>query len=433
MADDRQTPNEATNVTTDAANKQLNLERLQFDASRPEASIQALEEDLQATAAADQVTLDRIANEALVRHEINSVDFPDIHDRIQVPKGAAEWNHDKSVAILEEGIANTQANDAAKANRLKGSLADVKDLQVGELLYGDAARRELAEREANVTRTADQSTRAQGAEEEFDAQVVTTQTGAESEAGIENRGSVTEDRIKALPEEVEQRFRIEQRGSTQRYYLQGQEREAITERENKIVVTPQQSKLVASDAAKIADAKGWTNIRVTGNDEFRREVWKEANVRGIEVIGYEPTEQDKRDLDRRLNSIEAAPRENQGERENERIAPKVQVGTIGDSRSANPEANEPSEKRAQLEDAYANKSREDAVREHPELNDLYKLESAATQFAESRIEGEKSQQAFVDNVRDRGLDELSRGNKLPELKPAPIQPQQEKGPLSVGR
>ena len=195
---------------------------------------------------------------------------------------------------------------------------------------------------------------------------------------------------------------------------------------------PESRALVAADVAKLADAKGWTDIKVTGNDAFRRDVWKEANLRGIEVTGYVPTEQDKRDLDKRLASVEAAPRDNQSKLENKKIAPKVAAGTIGDTKSTNPEVNDPVSKRAELTKAFANDSREDAVGKHPELKELYGLEKAAEQFAGSSIEGAKSQERFVASVRDRGLDELSQGNKLPELKVAPIQPQPEKG-LGLGR
>lgn len=49
---------------------------------------------------------------------------------------------------------------------------------------------------------------------------------------------------------------------------------------------------VAKAMAALSEAKGWKNIKVFGHPDFQREVWMEASLRGIEVRGYKPTEQD---------------------------------------------------------------------------------------------------------------------------------------------
>jgi hypothetical protein len=50
---------------------------------------------------------------------------------------------------------------------------------------------------------------------------------------------------------------------------------------------------------QIAQARGWTSIRVNGTPEFRKEAWRAAALRGITVEGYQPTELDLADLARR--------------------------------------------------------------------------------------------------------------------------------------
>lgn len=40
----------------------------------------------------------------------------------------------------------------------------------------------------------------------------------------------------------------------------------------------------------VAEARGWSQVKVTGTPEFRRAAWFEAASRGIAVRGYEPTE-----------------------------------------------------------------------------------------------------------------------------------------------
>jgi hypothetical protein len=51
---------------------------------------------------------------------------------------------------------------------------------------------------------------------------------------------------------------------------------------------------------QIAQARGWTSIKVDGTPEFRKEAWREASLRGIGVEGYKPTELDLADLARRM-------------------------------------------------------------------------------------------------------------------------------------
>ena len=74
--------------------------------------------------------------------------------------------------------------------------------------------------------------------------------------------------------------------------------------------TPSSAPKMAETLVRIAEARGWEDLRVRGTEGFRREVWLEASVRGIHVDGYKPSELDKADLERRntftrdQNSIE---------------------------------------------------------------------------------------------------------------------------------
>lgn len=46
------------------------------------------------------------------------------------------------------------------------------------------------------------------------------------------------------------------------------------------------------DMLSVAEAKGWSSIKVSGKKEFRRAAFLEANARGIAVQGYRPTDKD---------------------------------------------------------------------------------------------------------------------------------------------
>ena len=54
---------------------------------------------------------------------------------------------------------------------------------------------------------------------------------------------------------------------------------------------------VTQAMATMAEAKGWKTIKVSGHPDFQRKIWMEANLRGIEVQGYKPTQQERQQLD----------------------------------------------------------------------------------------------------------------------------------------
>lgn len=44
---------------------------------------------------------------------------------------------------------------------------------------------------------------------------------------------------------------------------------------------------------RIAQHRGWSGIKVSGDEAFRREVWVQGRSLGLEVAGYKPTERDR--------------------------------------------------------------------------------------------------------------------------------------------
>ncbi len=47
---------------------------------------------------------------------------------------------------------------------------------------------------------------------------------------------------------------------------------------------------VIRDALAIAETRGWQSISVSGSQNFKHQVWREASLKGMEVSGYKPTE-----------------------------------------------------------------------------------------------------------------------------------------------
>ncbi|MBP7817083.1 MAG: hypothetical protein KA085_13215 [Phenylobacterium sp.] len=58
------------------------------------------------------------------------------------------------------------------------------------------------------------------------------------------------------------------------------------------------------DMANVAQHRGWTVVVVHGEPDFRREAWLAAMALGIEARGYQPTERDRQELERRVAQAE---------------------------------------------------------------------------------------------------------------------------------
>jgi putative DNA primase/helicase len=113
---------------------------------------------------------------------------------------------------------------------------------------------------------------------------------------------------KAIPKAIEDAYL---RVGDKFHYTGKPDLQAFEDKGNKLE-TKSNSETVAADLVKIANARGWENIKVKGSEEFRRHVWLEASLQGMEVTGYKPTEADQallryRDQRGQHNSVERIP------------------------------------------------------------------------------------------------------------------------------
>jgi len=83
---------------------------------------------------------------------------------------------------------------------------------------------------------------------------------------------------------------------------------AFIDKGNKLE-TPSSSHMVAETLVRVAERRGWDEIRVTGSETFRRDVWYEAARRGMTVRGYTPTEVDKAKLAEWMREQDKSPAE----------------------------------------------------------------------------------------------------------------------------
>ena len=85
---------------------------------------------------------------------------------------------------------------------------------------------------------------------------------------------------------------------------------AFEDRGDKGLHTSKSDKDTIKAMLDMAQSKGWESIKLKGSEEFKREAWMEAQMRGIKTKGYEPSEKDKLELqarqeERTSNQIEA--------------------------------------------------------------------------------------------------------------------------------
>ncbi|OYX36705.1 MAG: hypothetical protein B7Y99_00060 [Caulobacterales bacterium 32-69-10] len=69
------------------------------------------------------------------------------------------------------------------------------------------------------------------------------------------------------------------------------------------LVTPRSDPNAIRDMAAVAHHRGWTVVVVHGAADFRREAWLTTSALGMEVRGYQPSERDRQELERRQAAL----------------------------------------------------------------------------------------------------------------------------------
>jgi len=67
------------------------------------------------------------------------------------------------------------------------------------------------------------------------------------------------------------------------------------------LTTTSENTQVVHSLIEIAHSRGWTEVRVSGTERFRREAWQQARLAGLNVRGYRPSEAEQAQLIRALS------------------------------------------------------------------------------------------------------------------------------------
>lgn len=144
----------------------------------------------------------------------------------------------------------------------------------------------------------------------------------------------------------------------------------------------------AESMVRIAEARGWDEIKVEGSENFRREAWREAAERGMQVKGYTPNEKDMAELAKRSPS--AAIRSEKAAE----VEPQKALET-GNQRMAR---------------SFANDATQDAVRKHPELAGAAAAAVAMDQRAQADGLNPSQRAIVAARVRENITNSIERGN-----------------------
>lgn len=111
-----------------------------------------------------------------------------------------------------------------------------------------------------------------------------------------------------------QRFRVanyEMGAHLLRYVAPDNPKTVLFEDKGKSIHTARDDKQTIQDMLDVAKAKGWDSIKISGSQEFKQQMWLEAESRGIATKGYKPSPEDlaileQRRAERATNSIAEA-------------------------------------------------------------------------------------------------------------------------------
>ena len=125
-----------------------------------------------------------------------------------------------------------------------------------------------------------------------------------------------------MPAAVLNRYLVERdrQGRAEQFFRDHRAKEPIFRYKGRSLIATQTYPDAVADMLKVAQHRGWSKIRVAGDESFRREVWVQAKSLGMDVTGYRPRQRDRQ-----------AGGEVQ-ERQQETAPARVQVGRTVDDR-----------------------------------------------------------------------------------------------------
>lgn len=228
--------------------------------------------------------------------------------------------------------------------------------------------------------------------------------------------TASKDEVKPIvPAVVEDRFL---RVGNKFYHPRNTTVVAFEDKGNKLQ-TQSNSEQIAEVMVSIARARGWDEIKVTGSETFRREVWLEAAAHGMHVKGYKPSAVDKAALAQRTMRGEGHHAEpgSKGFGRDAAQAPSSKAAMTERMAKTADRANErqPNADDKQRAQAFAEKSAADAILDHPELAGTYAVMTSIRKKATADRLTPQQRAVVMARVATNLVESIERG-ELPEVK-----------------
>jgi hypothetical protein len=198
-----------------------------------------------------------------------------------------------------------------------------------------------------------------------------------------------------VPADIEKRYL---RVGDKFYHPNNTEVVAFEDKGNRLE-TRSNSEAVAETMVHIAKARGWDEIKASGSETFRREVWLEAAASGMNVKGYTPSEQDKAELAKRLRDTPTNTVQ-----DDKRFRARE---TEAAQETTKPAQQTSEQRRAQ---AFADRPPAEVVREHPELAGAYAAAAATDRKAEADGLTPEQRAIVAARVRQNLVNAIERGD-----------------------
>jgi hypothetical protein len=96
-----------------------------------------------------------------------------------------------------------------------------------------------------------------------------------------------------------------ERRSTRIYYTDYQQKSEVMRAAPARITTKLDDRQTVSAMLDLAQARGWQSVKLRGTDNFKREAWVQAQVRGMQTEGYQPKATDMQEAQRR--TVAATP------------------------------------------------------------------------------------------------------------------------------
>lgn len=98
-----------------------------------------------------------------------------------------------------------------------------------------------------------------------------------------------------LPQAILDRYLIERdlRGRPERFYRDHRTPDPAFRDQGRRLSTDRAYPDTVADMLKVAQHRGWTQLKVEGNEAFRREVWIQGRAMGLDIKGYQPLDRDR--------------------------------------------------------------------------------------------------------------------------------------------